>query len=262
MGYRQPDHKMTPPKPPPSKKPTAPSAKPGAPAKGAKPTTPAKVVKKTVPKKSSSFFSDDLILDEIIPNEESERMRYARVLNVISLKTLIMAGLVGFLIITSPIYHTIYLYYALNPKGQTTQLVAITMPNMTNRAVLSWATSSVTGILTIGFGDFEKKLLAQKSRFTEDGWKSFALAFDNQKTGKTFLEEQLVLTTVPSDTAVIIGQGINEQGIYQWKVQVPIIMTYATNDNVTRKSKAVVTLTIVRVWPEESPAGIAIKGWS
>jgi hypothetical protein len=64
---------------------------------------------------------------------------------------------------------------------------------------------------------------------------------------------------VPSDTAVILAQGLNKEGIYQWRVQVPVIMTYATNNNVSQGHHAIVTLTIVRVSPQKSPFGIAIK---
>jgi hypothetical protein len=41
----------------------------------------------------------------------------------------------------------------------------------------------------------------------------------------------------------------------------PVIMTYTTNDNVTRHDQASITLTIVRVPASESPAGVAIQSW-
>ena len=41
----------------------------------------------------------------------------------------------------------------------------------------------------------------------------------------------------------------------------PVIMTYATNNNVMNKKRATVTLTIVRVAAEENPFGIAIQSW-
>jgi hypothetical protein len=238
--------------PPPVK--PAPAKSPAKPAPGTPPPRAAKA--------RTGFLTDDPIAIDILPGEEAERRRYAKLLKIVFIETLAIASLTGFLIFTLPVYHPIYQYFARNPDGQSTPLVALDVPNMTNRAVLSWAVTSVTEILTIGFGDFEKKLLTQKFRFTPSGWESFTGAFDNLKTGKTFLEDQLVLTTVASDTAVIIAQGVNEDGVYQWKVQIPVIMTYATNNNVTRRNHTLITLTIERVWPEQSPAGIAIRTWS
>ncbi|MDE2029422.1 MAG: DotI/IcmL/TraM family protein, partial [Alphaproteobacteria bacterium] len=82
------------------------------------------------------------------------------------------------------------------------------------------------------------------------------------KIGEAFKERQLVLTTVPSDTPVIVAQGVNADNVYQWNVQMPVIMTYATNNNVTSQQRAIVFLSIVRVPAEQSPSGIAIRNWS
>jgi hypothetical protein len=72
----------------------------------------------------------------------------------------------------------------------------------------------------------------------------------------------LVLTTVPSNTPIIVGQGVNPQEVYQWEVQMPVIMSYATNNNVINRKRSVITLTIVRVPADENASGIAIQGWS
>jgi hypothetical protein len=176
-------------------------------------------------------------------------------------QTTLIAVLVTLLVFLAPFLQPVYHYYARDPDGNMIPLDPLTMPNMTDRAILSWAVTSVTEIMTIGFGDLIEQLGAQKPRFTSEGWKSFAAAFHEQKINESFKESQLVLTTVPSDTAVILAQGFNEQKIYQWKVQVPVIMTYITNNNVTQHTRAFVTLTIQRVSPEQNPAGIAIKSW-
>ena len=67
---------------------------------------------------------------------------------------------------------------------------------------------------------------------------------------------------MPSNTPVIMGQGVNIDQIYQWNVEMPIIMTYATNNNVMRKDRAIVSLEIVRVPAEQSSSGIGIKAWA
>ena len=111
-------------------------------------------------------------------------------------------------------------------------LDALNMPNMTNRAILSWTINSVTEIMTFGFGDFNAKLAQQKTALYGRWLDKFRHEFLKQKIGETFKQNQLVLTTVPSNVPVILSQGQNDQGDYQWKVQVPVIMTYATNNNV------------------------------
>ena len=113
----------------------------------------------------------------------------------------------------------------------------------------------------MGFGDYESHLKAQRFRFTSEGWESFATAFDDQKIGKSFDKNQLVLTTVPADTPVILAQGVNKKQAYQWNVQMPIAMTFATNNNVSRHQRGIVTLTIVRVPTDKNPLGVGIQKW-
>jgi intracellular multiplication protein IcmL len=160
-----------------------------------------------------------------------------------------------------PFAQPINLYYAKSPDKILTKMVGLDMPNLTNRAVLAWATTSITEVMTFGFGDMDVRLPKQKTRFTKDGWDSFVKAFVNEKIGQKFKQSQLVLTTAPADTPVIVAQGLNMDNVYQWIVQMPVILTYATNNNVTTKNRNIVTLTLIRVPSEDSVDGIGIDNW-
>lgn len=214
------------------------------------------------PKASSSgvFLADPVAVDQIA-DENREIRRRSRLVAIVNVQTIIIAVLSGLLFFSIPLFQPIYQYYALNPEAQVMPLVSLNLPNMTNQAVLSWATVGITEVMTMGFGDFESHLKAQKFRFTADGWESFAKAFDQQKIGEAFRQNQLVLTTVPSDTPVIVSQGVNDKNIYQWNVQMPVIMTYATNNNVTRRDRTIIDLIIRRVPLEASPDGVGIQTW-
>jgi hypothetical protein len=209
----------------------------------------------------SGFLANDPVALDVVVNEQVEIQQHKRLLSLVFTQGVTVAILAGFLLFIGPFVQPVYHYFALDPAGNTMPLVGLTMPNMTNRAILSWTINSVTEIMTFGFGDFESKTNKQSSSFTTDGWKSFVSEFKKQKVGEIFKHNQLVLTTVPSNVPVIISQGQNKQGVYQWEVQVPVIMTYTTNNNQTQHDRTVVTLTIVRVPPSENPDGIAIKVW-
>jgi intracellular multiplication protein IcmL len=176
-------------------------------------------------------------------------------------KAWIIAILGALLTVSIPFAKPIYLYYAITPEKKERPLVGLDMPNMTNRAILSWSIASITEVMTLGFGDIDVMLPKRKPRFTEKGWETFMDAFDSLQVRETFKQSQLVLTTVPSNTPVILAQGVNLENVYQWVVQMPVIMTYATNNNVMRKQRATVMLTIVRIPAEENITGIAIRSW-
>jgi len=188
--------------------------------------------------------------------------RFTRLKKFVMFETWVI-GVLGLLIfLVLPFAHPIDLFYAMNPSNQVMQMVGLDMPNMTNRAILSWSTTSITEVMTMGFGDMDIKLPKQKWRFTPKGWNAYSKAFVLQRIGETFRQSQLVLTTVPSNTPVVVAQGVNAEDTYEWVVQMPIVMTYATNNNVTKQQRGLVTLTIVRVPVEQSPSGVAIANWT
>ena len=170
-------------------------------------------------------------------------------------------GILGLMLVCiTPFAQPIYSYYARKPDNTAMAMVGLTMPNMTNQAVLSWATTSITEVLTMGFGDINKRLPLQRNRFTKDGWNAYIEVFNKMKIGQAFKTNQLVLTTVPSNTPIIASQGVNADDVYQWVVQMPVVMTYATNSLPTKINRNVI-LTIVRVPTTDNPFGLAIRQW-
>jgi hypothetical protein len=235
----------------------APSSAPEVTEKPATPKSKKKAAQKPANLKRN-VFADDINVDRV--DETAEKARIKKIHRVLQMQVGLIFAMVLFFMLGGNIIQTTYEYYALDSAGHLMRLPPLFMPNMTNQAVLSWATNSITEIMTFGFGDYLPHLREQQSRFTKGGWEAFVNAFDKMDIGKLFKERQLVLTTVPSDTAVILSQGPAETG-YEWKIQVPVIMTYATNDNVTHRSRAIVTLVITRVPTSQDPIGIAIKTW-
>jgi intracellular multiplication protein IcmL len=199
--------------------------------------------------------------DEMI-DERLATARFKGLKARVQIQTWIISVLALLLVLMLPFAQPINFYYARSTDKTLVEMVGLNMPNMTDRAVLSWATSSIVEIMTMGFGDIDTKIPKERIRFTADGWKAYTKAFIQQKIGESFKQSQLVLTSAPSNTPVIVAQGINPDNVYQWVVQMPVIMTYATNNNVTTKNSGIVTLTIIRVPTEDNVDGIAIDAWN
>ena len=213
------------------------------------------------------LFAQEDTAEEVIADEADAIARQRRLITLISVQGLAIGILAGIMILGAPIMRPIYKYKTVSPNNPdssehfATDLVPLFNPNLTNQAVLSWAATSVTEIMTLGFGDFDHQLIVQRKRFTAQGWESFLKALVKQKIRDAFKTQQLILTTVPSDTPVIVAQGEDQDDGYKWVVELPVIMTFATNNNVTRKSRSIVRLTVVRVPGQDNVGGIAIKTW-
>lgn len=210
-----------------------------------------------------SLFRDEKVEEAtIFPEPAAVIAEYQVLTKKIKRQNFIILGLLASIIFLFPVLRPIYKYQALGDDGKSSQrLVSLSMPNMTDQAVLSWAATSITEILTIGFGDFDRRILSQRPLFTPDGWEGFLKGIRQQNMVENFKLRQLVLTTAPANMPVIVGRGEDVDGLYKWLVEMPVIMTYTTNNNVTDRKRGIVRLTIVRVSPKQNPQGVGIKGW-
>lgn len=210
-----------------------------------------------------SFLRDDIDFQQLKYDETDFLPKQQRVLGQIRRQAFIIAGLVVFIVVAAPFIRPINIHQAMAPAPEKTiqPLIALSEPNLTDQAILSWVATGITEILTFGFGDFDRRIEAQKNRFTSIGWKSFLESLRKQDLREEFKMRQLVLTTVPSNTPVIVAKGIDEDEDEIWTVEMPIVMTYMTNNDVKQVKKNIVRLTLARVPAKENRAGIGIKEW-
>ena len=205
------------------------------------------------------FATPAINVDEV--NEQLELGRFDRAIKRLTRLSVFIAFFGCALAVGAPFFAPLYVYHSITPEGRTAILVPLDLPNLTNPAIVSWSATAVTEILSFGFGDVEAKTIEQKKRFTIPGWKAFVKAFLTSKVSDTFKKNQMVMTTVPRDTPIILSQGVNDDDVFQWKVEVPIITTYAANNNVIKPELGTIEMTVVRVPYDQSPSGIAIDVW-
>lgn len=213
-----------------------------------------------VPIKPTVFLQGDPVPFDRLAHPDIDLAKRNKMMGLILAEAWIIAALVLVLVVGQPFFKPIYYYSGLNDKKDLFPMTALPMPNLTNRAVLAWATTSVTEIMTFGFANVDDTILAQRDRFTKDGWDGFVHAFLEKQVGEKFMQNRLVLTTVPTDVAVVNSQGPRPDGTYQWVIQLPVVMTYATNDNKKTQEKTTIQLTIVRT--KQNAMGIAIDNWT
>jgi hypothetical protein len=209
-----------------------------------------------------SLFYDDATTEDFLEDHIDFLARYQRLARLITAQSVAIGILTALMIFGAPVLRPVNKYSAITPGRAKQELVSLFTPNLTSQAILSWAATSVTEVMTIGFGDFDERVRFQRKRFTNRGWQSFQKAIMDQKLREAFKSRQLILTTVPSNTPVIVAQGADIENGYIWIVEMPIILTFVTNNNVSKKSRAIARLAIVRVPSTENVRGIAINSWN
>jgi len=209
------------------------------------------------------FLRDDVDVNTLRHDESDIYPKHKNLVRLVRRQSLSILFLVMVLIGGAVFSQPIYTYFLRVPgtEPKITPLIALTDPNLTDQAVLSWVATSITEILTFGFGDIDQRIVAQRHRFTPDGWESFISVLRERNMRQDFKMHQLVLTTVPSNSPVIVGKGLDPDGDYTWVVEMPIVMTYTTNNNKQSGKRSIVRVTIARMPSLENHAGIGIKMW-
>lgn len=213
--------------------------------------------------KVKGFLQEETHPDDLRFDESDFLVKHNRILTVLFQQAAIILALVALIGIAMPFNKPLYTYVARYPvEGKPPiPLTPMDEPIMTDPALLAWVATSITEILTFGFGDFDKQILSQRQRFTSEGWESFTKEVRQRELRTLIKAGQLVLTTAPAEAPVIVAKGRDMDRKETWTIEMPVIMTYATNNNVRQTDRKIVRLVIARVPSTKSKYGVGIKSW-
>jgi intracellular multiplication protein IcmL len=147
-------------------------------------------------------------------------------------------------------------FFGAMPDNVDFQLQPLPRPNVSTKALLSWATLAATATFTIDFVNYEKNIADLRDYFTKRGYESFLKALQETKTLVTINEKKLVLSAVPIGQAVVAAE-YDENDIHTWRIEVPITVTYLSVSEEEKQEK-LITLTIIQVPTKEASKGIGI----
>jgi intracellular multiplication protein IcmL len=147
-------------------------------------------------------------------------------------------------------------YIAINPDGRIIPLKPLDEPNMSSSALLQWANSAAIAAYTYSFVNYRGELQAASEFFTPDGWQQFLAALKSSGNLDALTQEKLIVSAVATQAPVILQEG-KLNGVYSWKIQFGMLITYQSASKVAQQN-VVVTMLIQRVSPLASPRGIGI----
>jgi intracellular multiplication protein IcmL len=148
-------------------------------------------------------------------------------------------------------------YFATSSNGRITKLYPLSAPNLSDAAVLQWATRASLAAFSYNFVNFRSELQAASGFFTPSGWTQFLNALTESNNLEAVKSKKLVVSAVARRTPVIITKGI-VNGNYSWVIEVPLLITYQSGSDYSQ-TRDTVSLTVQRVSTLNSPQGIGIS---
>ncbi|WP_279483549.1 type IVB secretion system apparatus protein IcmL/DotI [Aureimonas sp. SK2] len=149
-------------------------------------------------------------------------------------------------------------YFATTSNGQIQLLTPLDRPHMSAADVLNFSVRAVTNSLTYSFDNYRAQFQESQQYFSQpDGWNSFVEAVQRSKA-LDLVRNGRFNSSATASTPVIVRQGVNATGSYEWIVQMPIRISYQSASEVTGQSNTV-TVRLTRLPTYETPYGIAIS---
>ncbi len=178
------------------------------------------------------------------------------------LMILLIAVFLGFLIALGLLYMMMYPqqaeYYSTSTNGQTQELTPLSMPNQSDKTIIAWANQAAIAAYNYNFFNAEESIEEIRKYFTDEGWSQFISAIQESNILKEVRAKRIIVSAVATSTPVILQKG-ELNGRFSWRVQVPILITYAASGSAPTAPIYPVTMLINRISTLESPQGIGIS---
>lgn len=198
-------------------------------------------------------------LGKVVVRNEFYRDGYRLALRVAVIQTFVMVGLVSAMFFVIHVHQPENRYFATTEDGRLIPMVALSQPNLSTPALMSWVAQAATEVMTFGFNDYRRRLQEASRNFTRRGWESFTTALQKARTIESIEANSQVVTAAPRGAPILQSEGVIN-GQYQWVVQIPMVLTHESGSK-TRNDNWIVTIVIVRVPRLESPNGVGIAQW-
>ncbi len=136
------------------------------------------------------------------------------------------------------------------------QIPELAQQKLQNEQLISWAQNAATTALSFDYINLNKQLESAQQYFIPAGWKAFQNALQASGILATVTQKKLAASAIALKGPMILEQGI-KSSIYQWKVQVPILVRYAGAQTVTQQN-LLVTMEIQRTKKNVGKDGVGI----
>lgn len=149
-----------------------------------------------------------------------------------------------------------YRYFTTDPQGAIREITALNRPIQSVDEVLNWTTQVVTKAHSLSFANYAQQLADIRPSFTDAGWRGYEQAMQRVDFIGRLATGQYVTTAVPRSAPVVVAQGLVD-GVYAWRLQIPILVTFESASSRTSQSIDV-EVTVVRRPETENPRGLGI----
>jgi len=187
------------------------------------------------------------------------RDSYRKLVVIMILAMLVIGGLT-FTVVYMVTHRPMPTYFASTDTGRIIPLIPLDQPNLTDQAVVNWASKAVVAVYTYDFINFRQTLQENEKYFTQSGWRSFLDALNESKNLDAVRENKMVVSAFVSAAPIVTRKGVL-QGRYVWVIQIPLLVHFASA-NQQSDQNYVIQVQVWRVSTLDNPYGVGIMAFN
>lgn len=197
-------------------------------------------------------------LELVILRNTFYRDNYKRALTALVLIVIINCILAAsiFYVVTNPPKPE---YFATTDDGRMINWHPLNDPVVTDDFIVQWTTNATRKAFSLDYLHWRQQLEDASKYFTSQGWKYFLQSFKQSNNLETLTNLKMVSDAVVTGAPKILQKAVLD-GVYAWKVQMPILVTYS-NMGKSIPMPMTVTLIVMRVPVEQNSDRIAINNF-
>ena len=150
-------------------------------------------------------------------------------------------------------------FIVTSPDGRIIPVEPLSAAVKSTPQILAWANMAATKINSYDFVNYRQQLQEASNYFSAPGWADYKQQLVSSGNVKYVVDNRLVVTSVATGAPVVDEQGLIN-GVYTWKVTLPLLVKYA-GATITRNIPQTVTMLIQRVDISNNPQGIGISSY-
>ena len=149
-------------------------------------------------------------------------------------------------------------YFAATPDLRLAPLVPLDQPVLTQEGLLTWASDTITGAMSLNFLEWREKLESIRPNFDDEAFKSFLSSLKSSGVLEMIRDKRLSASAITTRAPVIIASGL-VGGKATWRIEFPLIVSYESSQGVESTQRLVATILVCRASTVKTPRGVVIQ---
>ena len=125
-------------------------------------------------------------------------------------------------------------YFPVSLSGHITPLITFDKPNQTDDAILQWTSEAALASFSYSYVNYRDELQAASQFFTGNGWGQFISALAASNNLEAIKAKSMVVSAQLTNPPTILKKELNN-GLYTWRIEVPVLGTYQNDTQYTQQ---------------------------